>query len=580
MQFQYSRISIWIILVGLFSAEVNFAAVSNVIFGRKSILQSDLNSTASTGDGLFVIGASGNYELYTDLSPVNVANTNPVILITASNVTLDLKGKSIFAPSTELNKITAAIEIADGVNNVTIRNGVISGIAGSDGITAPADYSGYGILVNKNAATSITHVKLEDLTIFGCGCFGVSISNCNDLTMNNVKCIANGPAYDAATGGTAPYFAGGSCLSNVNIANITNSNFSANAWQALGGGYTPSAKVNIVGMYLNNCTSIKMVDSSADKNTNTTTFSTSAYVGVLTAGVYLTNNTVRCTFINVSACQNSRTQLSATGAGNVYGFYNKNTSINTFDNCCASGNSINGSTNAANPTRTAVGFYSTQGTSNRFVNSSAKFNNISSKSGSNSFAAGIQLGDQVPYTPAIGNGTSNPTVSAEKATMLQSITANYNIAQDTATLASSFGVLILPGNVPFLSTSTVSSKIRIEKSEISFNASQNETVQGVGPGLSYGIADLTPGYIANGNSNAVIGSTTLLRSNISVGHGATFTGGALNSFATWNMNYYLDYRYKNDKQSNAILETSIVNFNNVTNLNNNKLLNVSFYVQP
>ena len=94
--------------------------------------------------GPTTITAPGHYVLTRDI----VSTTNPVILIQADDVTLDLNGRMISSGST-LNYL---VQIADGNTNVSIRNGRLSG-------------GNYGIYYTSTVAR--TRVRIENVEVQG-----------------------------------------------------------------------------------------------------------------------------------------------------------------------------------------------------------------------------------------------------------------------------------------------------------------------------------------------------------------------------------------------------------------------------
>lgn len=590
-----------------------------------SITAASLNYAAGANTGLFAITSAGYYYLSEDLLLTQApTNTNPIILINASNVVVDLATKTI-AGNSNANVVFAGIQVADGVSNVTIKNGTINGIS-----SATSAANGFGIAVNNGAATTVSRILVQDLSIFNCGYFGISVRSCNDLVIENVVCTGNGPNINAGTTGAQSGFAGGLYLETVKTGNIKNSSFSNNTWQV----GSPTASNHIVGCLIKTCLDVDTVDSHFDNNTNTTTDALNG--GVHAVGLW-SYDTANCVYTNVSANSNSRsgsattsgnsTQCygfrlqsttsphstgnlftncqainntgtifcagfgitdnssgnnfvncvanlnscvaTATVAASTYGFYFFNTSGNMCTNCTAIRNNTPGSTDASNPLRTAAGFFSASSTSNLFISCFSTRNFLSSQSGSNSFAAGFQLGNQTPFTPITGYPPAGgATTYVETASALRDCVANNNTTLHASTSAPCFGILILPGNVTFASGGPVSTGNRIETCRASYNVSQNTAV-----GRSYGIVDVTPGVLANsGTPASPFGSTTFMNFNISVGHGASLTGAgntdAKTPITSFNMNYYLDYRTSATGTSHlsyVIIEGSAGYISNISN---------------
>lgn len=568
-----------------------------------SIHGSPISSSSFTANtGAYEISSSGYYFLVDDLIGFSEETSKPLILISANNVVLDLGSRSITCSNE--NNITAGIQVADGVSNVTIKNGVISGITGTDGVTPPATDSGYGILINKGATQTAMHIVLEDLTIYSCGYFGLSISNCTDLTMNNIKCVGNGPAYNAATAGINAGYSGGAVLNNVHTVTIKDSSFCNNGWLLTSP--TPSAANNIVGLYLNTCPNISLSNSCANNNSNISTSSSAIFV----AGIYVVNssnclyNSIRASDnnmpatasangstygiylhgtespfcsanifshcyasnnIGVAACYgfaidspstggsnsnkfiacdanlNSCNQTTIANSATVHGFHCLYTDSNSFTTCIADANYVNGSSSTASTAvRIVAGFYSAGSFSNLFFQCQANRNNVSSATAK---TATYPFGSGVTFSYATGFQLGDQAIPAiETATIIRDCSANNNAALGAASTTSrAFGILILP--IPASPSATnVSVQNTIEDTE-TFSNSTTSTTSGY---YAYGIVDLTPGSAANSaglTTPSSVGSTTFLRYNVSFGQGATFNvlQTSIRSFGSNNMNYFIDY---------------------------------------
>lgn len=571
-------------------------------------------TTAPTGGGMFVISDPGYYYLSDDLAPNDLTTANvPIIYINANNVVLDLATKSITAPTTNTTNASAAIQVADGKSNVTIKNGVINGI---QGIAA----TGFGVLVNNAASTTVSHIVLENLAMYNCGYFGISIAKCNDLIIDNVQCTGNGPYTDAIKTGNPGAFSGGAYLNAINSATIANSVFSNNQWN-IG---SPTTANSIVGLYLNNCTSIAMNDSFVDNNTNATTDITTHTFGIFMTGtkfsvfthvsasgnvrsgtVVSTTNTIGCyafslrsnsssnTFINCRSCMNQvstvnpntngHDQLMAfqldTCNGNVLrdciASFNSSSTVTTSRvqifgfslfgcygnkllNCTANENQANGSNPGSPPLRWAWGYWDETGIANEYCDCTANNNNVNSASGSGAYVAGFQIGD-----------TSRPSLY----TVVRRATVNNNAAYSSTALVTSaraYGILIGPATIGVapatFSTGTIIEGCKVSSNLVYTTTSETTSAFTVASSGGYGIVDLTP---------ASRGSTTLLRNNISSGHGAVFDGSTVNTLATNNMNYYLEYPNSAMQLLNNIKETNIANLNAIADINGFDLFNLS-----
>lgn len=560
--------------------------IGSIINQNQGISPLQLNLNAAAGTGMYAITEPGYYYLTEDLQPTDPVNNNPVILINSNNVLLDLGTRSIIAVGA-ITKITAAVQIADGVSNVIIQGGTIS------------DIDGGGLLVNSVTNTS-NNIMLKNLRITGCGHFGASFTKCKNVILENVQCVSNGPWVDSSTDDG---LAGGASFTNVTSIVITNSSFSNNGWNISSA--TKDLKVH--GLYFNGCANVTMLDCLADSNTNTTT----ATAGTsYTAGIYLTS-TMSCRFANVSASRNSSlgnngscygiylsnssangflnvTTLNNQGTGlaagimfdassgnrcidcdaglnnayqtvtatdaHAYGYYCVNASGNVFLRCSGKGNYVVGSTTA---TRTVAGFCSKGGTATKILNCYADLNNVASQSSATSFAAGIQLGDSDAVE-------ANALIEGAK------VTNNTTVASNTS--APAYGIVILPS--ASLPGDIVSSGTIIQGCEVSYNLSKNTAA-----GLSYGIVDRTPGSTAASPYAASTGSTTLLRTNISVGHGAVYSAGNVKTLSSNNMNFYLDYKSGSMLLSNVVKETTIAGLNTIATTSGADVYSWSFTIE-
>lgn len=626
------------------STRVPYNVVGSGVITTQGISSSKLNnSTATTSTGMFYIGQSGYYYLSDDLQPLGnsvLAAAVPIILIDADDVVLDLATKGVLAPAAtaDLAKVTAGIQIADGRKNVVIKNGSVKGINNSATLTPPATtLSGFGIFINSTALNpgTVTNIVIDNVTVSGCGYFGIFANQISNLTLTGVQCISNGPTVDAnastsTTGAlftNATNFVGGAYLRQVTSANIDGScSFSSNGTQAAN-----TQIINAVGLYLDNCSNIELSNNIANGNTNITSEATTAN---LTAGVYLLDST-SCEFTNVAASNNSRinggaaavqaacygfyvhgastspygsansfikcmasnnqgvrfaagfavdgasstdlsgsnqfidcvaelnraTTTTITFPASAFGFYNKFTASNTFLRCRGN-NNITPGAGAGTITRIAAGFYSAGGFTNQFIDCQGNRNNISSaQTGGTAIAAGIILGDP-----------STSTVVVETSSIVRKADLNRNATLGTGAtdVGQAFGVAIYPhlGTTGNVSTGNV-----VENCNVSYNISSSTSTS---LGNSFGIIDWTIGATASFGGPGV-GTTTLLRANISTGQGGVFAGGTtVNNPLTTDMNYFVDFATVQMKITNSVKETNLANLNNIADINGLNLFNWSF----
>lgn len=411
----------------------------------QGIMADKLNYSANAGAGLFTINTSGYYYLADDLILSQTpSNTNPIILINASNVVLDLGTKTI-AGNGNANTVLAGIQIANGISNVTVKNGVINGIS-----SATSNANGFGVLVNTSAASTVSHIILQDLSIFTCG-LGVAVRKCNDLILSDIECTSNGPALNAA--GSAFGYMGSLYLETVNGCRIKNSTFSNSGWQFAGS----AGAVHILGGILSSCLDIEITDSHFDNNTNDTSNTAS---GVYALGLYLLN-TSNCTITNATASNNTRSVAvgnscigiliqgastgnvftncksnNNTGTSSCYGFSVESSSTgsngNIFVDCMANLNTCTG-TGATAAAVAVYGFNVSSSQSNQFKNCVANMNNVPSTATLTATTAisvyGFLLNnaDSTQFINCVANSNNLSSTATVPATITAKVYGFYNL---------------------------------------------------------------------------------------------------------------------------------------------------------
>ena len=261
----------------------------------------DLSTTASPQ---FTIKNSGRYYITNHLSRASNGSTDTILLINASNVSLDLNSK-VIAPNTQ-GAMTAGIGIGvtQGLSNVLIRNGYIFG-KDNDAPSATQKLN-TGIELAASGSGTSYQIKLQDLQINFCKSTGINASTVNDLTIENCQC-------NDASGSGAVY---GASLSAVNNLKIRNCEFSGNTTSSAGAAVA-------YGLYLSGCTDGILENSISTANTATST----SYA----RGFYLTS-CKNLQFTNVKALDNT------SSGGHVYGFYITSTTNSSFTNCQSNNN--------------------------------------------------------------------------------------------------------------------------------------------------------------------------------------------------------------------------------------------------
>ena len=151
------------------------------------------NTTPGDGAALFIISQPGSYYLTENI--VGVSGKNG-ILVTANNVTLDLKGFSVLGASNSENGII----IFSSSPNLTIRDGTISGWTNS---------SSYGVICQT------TNVIFERLTISG----NFSGLYCGGNTVVENCTVSGNNGIGITVFGSDSLVRGNRCLGN-NAANV------------------------------------------------------------------------------------------------------------------------------------------------------------------------------------------------------------------------------------------------------------------------------------------------------------------------------------------------------------------------
>jgi len=199
-----------------------------------------INSTNTPGDAdsVFRISQSGSYYL-TGTASIAAINKSG-IEIAASHVTIDLMGFSLIGVSTAVHGIRTS---GGAFNNITIRNGTISGFPQS-GI----DLTSAGTAIGSGA-------RLENLLVSGNG--GVGLRSGNASTVTNCVASQNGAeGFRVENGGT---ISGCAALSNQGNGIVTGVACSVGGCTAnLNGGV--GIRLETEGMAFNNCASRNTLD--------------------------------------------------------------------------------------------------------------------------------------------------------------------------------------------------------------------------------------------------------------------------------------------------------------------------------
>ena len=265
-------------------------------FYNGSIHLSDLSTSAAAGGAMYTISAPGRYYVAGDLGIAPTNSRVAAIKITASNVFLDLNDMTIYQRSGNSQTGLMGIEIASGVANVRIINGVINGLNVSDATEQNA-----GVVVSSSA----NNITIEDVVVMQCTSdtkevAGFLLSSCNSVKLVNCEANANSNSLATAT-------------DNSGMVN----------------GFKLSSASNCV---LQNCLAI--ANGSADHHAHGFRIESSNY-----------NSFIECRAINQSTTSNDSGDMAT-------GFYCNASAGNLFEKCIATGNVAGTSSGAL-----AVGFY-------------------------------------------------------------------------------------------------------------------------------------------------------------------------------------------------------------------------------
>ncbi len=213
----------------------------------------------------FTISSSGSYFLTKNLS---VASANG-ITINATNVDLDLRG---FTISSTVGSGTSAIALGSLVDNVTIKNGRISGGTGYNGST----FSGGGFAIGIDCSGSFHHnIHVSYVSILG-----VSTIGTNSGVSSADHCHVSVSAGDGLVAGTVSDSAvdtinNGNAILAQTVMNCSGQGINANginATNVMNSLGTSTGGVGIIGVNVSNssATSTNWIGMQATNVTNST----------------------------------------------------------------------------------------------------------------------------------------------------------------------------------------------------------------------------------------------------------------------------------------------------------------------
>lgn len=511
---------------------------------NQQIASSSLN-TSATSNGLFMISKSGRYFLSTDIFAAPCTSHIPIIYINASDVVLDLGGKSITLSSTNNTPCASAISIAAGKKNIAIINGTING---TNNGTSEESRMLYGI-----DAASNTNIMLDNVHTVSCKKLGIRLSACKEISINNVRSHGNSSHEQLSV--DDPSFSGGLGLFDCSDGIITNSSFSGSFGTGLMGACGIFAgdgdlatgthnfklvNVNVshnratngdgidgnptAGLILSGCTGFICENMTAHNNALLNAASESPYV----AGIAL-NDASGNKFESCTSHNNTGATSDILVSLVVAGFYLTGASSgNSFLDCTANKNIATGPEGGS--LASVAGFYVGSSKYNSFQECVAQNNH-----GINAHARGLYASGCVGTLVKkckINGGVSDALsatgifLSGETAGLIQECETNNNIS----TLSSAYGIRL---------ASCTNCSVEYNKMFANNGVSK------------YGFYD--------GSDDC----TTFLRGNVSFGHGKVFASGQASLTDSGAMNYYLDYAETSDAMNIQMLikEGDIANMN-------------------
>jgi hypothetical protein len=496
---------------------------------NQQISSSSLNSKASATNGQFVIAKSGRYFLSTDILAAPAAQI-PCIYINASDVVLDLGGKTITLSSTTYQKNSAAISVANGMSDITIMNGTLNGKNSNT-------YTSTGI----KFGTSVSNILVDNVHVVNFGYDGITFDNgCSDTILNNIHTYNIGSAAKSVARGLAIV---GTSGSSCNDFTIIDSDFNKT---------TATTDLRVYGIYATYCNNL----SANNVKVSNTAGATGAVRGVLLdncTGVMCDNvkilrpttsgaapfsvgfdlaGSTGCSFVNCSA----NNGLSSNSTSSAYGFRLANSSnSNTFINCEAK-NNLGGGTSAGVSLDSS--HYNTFQSCNIIANGGASRLTYGFQSGLNSSSSGTDL-------------TKTCSGSTFKSCKVNNNIATKGNAYGFA-LSGDTGAAIQDCEIKANASSATCYGIALHHTCIKNIVEYNKIYSNSGTIGKYGFKDF-----AND-------STTFLRGNVAFGHGATFSGGnASITDSTGSMNYFLQYLEASGQMDVQFLikEADIANMN-------------------
>lgn len=348
------------------------AALTRSLYSRPTpIASTGLNNNDPAGG--CIIDTPGNYVFPMDLNYSPANSGTAAIVITASNVILDLDDSLLTQGNSAAS--VSAIKISDNVSNVRIRNGHITGF--TENTTGAI-----------NISSGCKDIVLESLVVSNCSGTGIYVTGCRRFKMLNI--------YSGDHAGTASAVIAGLNAVSTNEIIIEDCDFSF---------ISTNQAVAAAGARFDNCSGIVVENSKASNNTNTNATPAST---THAQGWALINDTGACKNFHFYNCQaNAQSATAGTAHGfyivggtsgyfedcqadynqspqtsgaantldglNAYGFCLISTSACIFDDCKAR-YQLTGNSGTTAQYRDAVGFYSRLGNANKFTYCESAYN--------------------------------------------------------------------------------------------------------------------------------------------------------------------------------------------------------------
>lgn len=189
----------------------------------QSVMAATKTVSVNNYTGQVVISEPGKYVLQNDVAVAPRTSNSAMVYITASDVLLDLNGKSLTLSVTNQMPVQSGIWIADGAENVTVTNGFIKGKSTNNLSTA---YTSTGIYGN-----NITNVVIDRVIIDNCQSNGIILDHAWKPTISKtkVKNTATAVLLQASREGTLADLSltqvnAGVAASNCNVWSLTKIN--------------------------------------------------------------------------------------------------------------------------------------------------------------------------------------------------------------------------------------------------------------------------------------------------------------------------------------------------------------------